>query len=172
MVDRVVDGARLGVERRKEVLGVGEGRLRLTGVATRFDLRGACHPSSTGTARRASSLLRRDFPPTAPLAPQNNPTNFGDGTLVRLCEFSNIAQCTQSLLEFVDGYERLVYRSEQEEHLQIHLQGLVGGLERKSIEPIATAKGSIAGRCSTSLALGSGPMRSFALKCGSTSSRR
>lgn len=54
---------------------------------------------------------------------------------------TDIAQCTESLSRFIDRYKSLVYRSEQEEHLQIYLQGLVGGLERKSIEPIATAHG-------------------------------
>jgi SRSO17 transposase len=54
---------------------------------------------------------------------------------------TDVAQCTESLSRFIDRYRPLVYRTEQEEHLQIYLQGLVGGLERKSIEPIATAHG-------------------------------
>jgi SRSO17 transposase len=54
---------------------------------------------------------------------------------------NDIAQCVQSLSQFIDRYKPLVYRTEQETHLEIYLQGLVGGLERKSIEPIATAHG-------------------------------
>jgi SRSO17 transposase len=54
---------------------------------------------------------------------------------------TDVAQCGESLYRFIDRYKPLVYRTEQEEHLQIYLQGLVGGLERKSIEPIATAHG-------------------------------
>lgn len=54
---------------------------------------------------------------------------------------TDIAQCSESLDRFIERYKPLVYRTEQEEHLQIYLQGLVGGLERKSIEPIATAHG-------------------------------
>src|SRR5262245_17349353 len=46
-------------------------------------------------------------------------------------------RCRSSL----SGIRPLVYRTEQETHLEIYLQGLVGGLERKSIEPIATAHG-------------------------------
>jgi SRSO17 transposase len=53
----------------------------------------------------------------------------------------DIAQCTESLSHFIDRYKPLVNRSEQETHLSVYLQGLVGGLERKSIEPIATAHG-------------------------------
>jgi SRSO17 transposase len=54
---------------------------------------------------------------------------------------ADIAQCTKSLSRFIDRYKPLVTRSEQETHLEIYLEGLVGGLERKSIEPIATAHG-------------------------------
>jgi SRSO17 transposase len=54
---------------------------------------------------------------------------------------TDIAQCAESLDRFIDRYKPLVNRSEQEDHLQVYLQGLVGGLERKSIEPIATAHG-------------------------------
>ena len=54
---------------------------------------------------------------------------------------ADVAQCTESLDRFIDRYKPLVYRTEQEDHLRIYIQGLVGGLERKSIEPIATSHG-------------------------------
>ena len=51
----------------------------------------------------------------------------------------DIAKCLPRLSEFADRYKPLLYRSDQERHLGIYLEGLVGGLERKSIEPIAYA---------------------------------
>jgi SRSO17 transposase len=50
-----------------------------------------------------------------------------------------IAKCLESLKTFSERYKPLLTRSDQEGHLSIYLAGLVGGLERKSIEPIANA---------------------------------
>ena len=52
-----------------------------------------------------------------------------------------IAECLGSLTAFAVRYRPLLARSEQEQHLHVYLEGLVSGLERKSIEPIATAHG-------------------------------
>jgi SRSO17 transposase len=61
-----------------------------------------------------------------------------DGCLVRARE---IGECTGRLALFADRYKPLMVRSEQRQHLGVYLEGLVSGLERKSIEPIATAHG-------------------------------
>src|SRR5437773_10656379 len=71
-----------------------------------------------------------------PAATETSPT--GIDPIVRSVD---IAQRTESLSRFIDRYKPLVNRSEQEIHLEVYLEGLVGGLERKSIEPIATAHG-------------------------------
>ena len=42
---------------------------------------------------------------------------------------------------FAERYKPLMVRSEQRRHFEVYLEGLVSGLERKSIEPIATAHG-------------------------------
>jgi hypothetical protein len=52
-----------------------------------------------------------------------------------------IATCLTSLAMFLERYKPRVHRAEQEEHLQVYVEGLVSGVERKSIEPIATAHG-------------------------------
>jgi SRSO17 transposase len=52
-----------------------------------------------------------------------------------------IATCLVSLSAFLDRYKPRFHRAEQEEHLEVYLEGLVSGIERKSIEPIATAHG-------------------------------
>ena len=47
---------------------------------------------------------------------------------------------TQSIFEFrrfVRRYERLFERKAQRRHFEAYLRGLIGPLERKSIEPIA-----------------------------------
>jgi SRSO17 transposase len=52
-----------------------------------------------------------------------------------------IATCLASLVVFLQRYKAEVHRSEQETHLQVYVEGLVSGIERKSVEPIATAHG-------------------------------
>ena len=52
---------------------------------------------------------------------------------------TDVAECVHSLTTFADRYKPLLARSDQEAHLGVYLDGLVSGLERKSIEPIATA---------------------------------
>src|SRR5581483_8998145 len=52
-----------------------------------------------------------------------------------------VATCLASLEVFLRRYQAQVQRAEQEKHLQVYVEGLVSGLERKSIEPIATAHG-------------------------------
>jgi hypothetical protein len=41
---------------------------------------------------------------------------------------------------FLRRYQDQVQRAEQERHLEIYVEGLVSGIERKSIEPIATCR--------------------------------
>jgi len=50
-----------------------------------------------------------------------------------------IAACVSYLSTFTERYQPLLVRSEQGTHMGIYLEGLVSGLERKSIEPIANA---------------------------------
>lgn len=52
-----------------------------------------------------------------------------------------VATCLSSLAVFLRRYQDQVQRVEQEGHLQVYVEGLVSGLERKSVEPIATAHG-------------------------------
>lgn len=52
---------------------------------------------------------------------------------------AEIAKSLAHLSVFAQRYKPLLTRKEQEGHLQMYLEGLVSGLERKSIEPIATA---------------------------------
>jgi SRSO17 transposase len=52
-----------------------------------------------------------------------------------------IATCMASLATFLSRYQDQVQRAEQERHLEVYVQGLMSGIERKSIEPIATAHG-------------------------------
>jgi SRSO17 transposase len=52
-----------------------------------------------------------------------------------------LATCLASLAVFLDRYKPKVHRVEQEEHMEVYIEGLVSGIERKSIEPIATAHG-------------------------------
>jgi SRSO17 transposase len=56
----------------------------------------------------------------------------------RVCA-TEIGQCLRALDGFTERYRALVGRTEHETHLSVYLEGLVSGLERKSIEPIATA---------------------------------
>lgn len=51
----------------------------------------------------------------------------------------DIAKCTAGLSAFAARYKPLLARSDQEVHLGVYLEGLLSGLERKSIEPIANA---------------------------------
>jgi SRSO17 transposase len=46
-----------------------------------------------------------------------------------------------SLAAFLRPYQSQVQRAEQQQHLKVYVEGLVSGVERKSIEPIATAHG-------------------------------
>lgn len=50
-----------------------------------------------------------------------------------------VATCLASLVMFLQRYKPQVQRAEQQRHMQVYVEGLVSGLERKSIEPIATA---------------------------------
>src|ERR1700732_2222499 len=52
-----------------------------------------------------------------------------------------IATCMSSLATFLRRYQAQVQRAEQQRHLEVYVEGLVSGVERKSIEPIATAHG-------------------------------
>lgn len=52
-----------------------------------------------------------------------------------------VANCLASLAAFLRPYQAQLQRAEQERHLQVYVEGLVSGIERKSIEPIATAHG-------------------------------
>jgi len=52
-----------------------------------------------------------------------------------------VATCLASLAVFLRRYQAQVQRAEQEKHLHVYVEGLVSGLERKSVEPIATAHG-------------------------------
>lgn len=61
-----------------------------------------------------------------------------DDCLVRSVD---IGQCLAQLGGFVSRYTPFVTRSEQEGHVQVYVEGLLSGLERKSIEPIANAHG-------------------------------
>lgn len=61
-----------------------------------------------------------------------------DDCLVRSAD---IGQCLAQLGDFVARYKPLATRSEQGEHAEIYLEGLLSGIERKSIEPIANAHG-------------------------------
>ena len=54
---------------------------------------------------------------------------------------ADIAECTGQLGTFANRYRPLMTRAEQRDHLTVYLEGLIGGLERKTIEPIATAHG-------------------------------
>lgn len=53
----------------------------------------------------------------------------------------DLASSVESLDGFLDRYKPLMARAEQEKHLGIYVGGLMSGLERKSIEPIATLHG-------------------------------
>jgi SRSO17 transposase len=52
-----------------------------------------------------------------------------------------ISGCVNRLEAFLGRYQPLMQRDEQRAHMQVYVEGLVGDLERKSIEPIATAHG-------------------------------
>lgn len=52
-----------------------------------------------------------------------------------------VASCVPSLRSFLSRYQPLVQRAEQRQHLRVYVEGLVSGVERKSIEPIAAAHG-------------------------------
>ena len=54
---------------------------------------------------------------------------------------AEVATCLNSLTEFLAPYQAQLQRVEQKGHLQVYVEGLVSGLQRKSIEPIATAHG-------------------------------
>lgn len=51
----------------------------------------------------------------------------------------DIDACLRELNNFGGRYKPMLTRSDQEGHLGVYLEGLVSGLERKSIEPIANA---------------------------------
>ena len=54
---------------------------------------------------------------------------------------SDVASCIGSLDAFLERYRPLMARSEQRAHMDVYLGGLLSGLERKSVEPIATMHG-------------------------------
>jgi SRSO17 transposase len=70
-----------------------------------------------------------------PIAATANTPTFDD----EFVRAEDIAICLQKLAAFADRYKPLLTRSDQERHLDVCLEGLVSGLERKSIEPIANA---------------------------------
>jgi SRSO17 transposase len=59
-----------------------------------------------------------------------------DDELVRPAD---ISRCIAELSSFAERYKPMLVRADQEVHLGMYLEGLVSGLERKSIEPIANA---------------------------------
>jgi SRSO17 transposase len=54
---------------------------------------------------------------------------------------SDVASCVRSLDAFLERYRPLMARSEQRAHMAVYVRGLLSGLERKSVEPIATMHG-------------------------------
>ena len=54
---------------------------------------------------------------------------------------SEVAGCVGSLRVFLERYKPLMARSEQRAHMSVYVGGLLSGLERKSVEPIATMHG-------------------------------
>ncbi len=54
---------------------------------------------------------------------------------------SDVASCIGSLDAFLERYRPLMARSEQRTHMDVYVGGLLSGLERKSVEPIATMHG-------------------------------
>jgi len=70
-----------------------------------------------------------------PATPATSLRAFDD----ELVHSADIAKCISELRRFADRYKPLLGRSDQERHLDVYLEGLVSGLERKSIEPIANA---------------------------------
>jgi SRSO17 transposase len=73
----------------------------------------------------------------APAASETS-ESMRDDELVHSAE---VAMCLTRLASFADRYKPLIGRTEHRTHLQMCLEGLVSGLERKSVEPIATAHG-------------------------------
>ena len=68
------------------------------------------------------------------------PATQGNGLVdPELVHPADVADCLRQLAEFSDRYRPMLARSDQERHLGVYLEGLVSGLERKSIEPIANA---------------------------------
>ena len=54
---------------------------------------------------------------------------------------SDVASCIGSLDTFLERYRPLMSRAEQRAHMGVYVEGLLSGLERKSVEPIATMHG-------------------------------
>jgi len=59
----------------------------------------------------------------------------------RCVEAEDVASSVRELDRFLGRYKPLMTRAEQERHLGVYVSGLLSGLERKSIEPIATLHG-------------------------------
>ncbi len=66
----------------------------------------------------------------------------GDGMGVGRVEVQNVEQLAKRLAEFVRPYQAAVGWASREKHLGAFVAGLVGGSERKSVEPIALAQGA------------------------------
>jgi SRSO17 transposase len=66
-------------------------------------------------------------------------TAVSDGGVV--VRAADVAVCLRELSVFASRYKPLLMRKEQESHLEVYIEGLVSGVERKSIEPIAVAHG-------------------------------
>jgi len=72
-----------------------------------------------------------------PVTPEIATPAFDD----ELLRTADVAECLESLARFAERYKPRLARLDQGDHLDVYLEGLVSGLERKSIEPIATAHG-------------------------------
>ncbi len=66
----------------------------------------------------------------------------GDGMDVGRVEVRDVEQLAKRLAEFVRPYQAAVGWASRERHLGAFVAGLVGGSERKSVEPIALAQGA------------------------------
>ena len=79
--------------------------------------------------------------------------------------------CRGRLTRFLERYLPLFYRREQRGHAAAFVRGLLSGLERKSVEPIAGAAGIPRKTSSTSSAAAPGMTSASWPSCGGTSSR-
>ncbi len=69
------------------------------------------------------------------VAPVPSAASFDD----EFVHSEDVARSLAELATFADRYKPMLTRSDQHGHLDVYLEGLVSGIERKSIEPIANA---------------------------------